>query len=236
MNQSSPSLVRHIKNHENAAEALILKHLREQTLYNDQTFYEAFTRDLLEAKKEVVIYCPFVTKYRSEYFRRTLQELKRRNIAVFIFTRPLEEHDMVMKSEVMCALRDYEELGACLVYLPGYIHEKLAVIDRLILWEGSLNILSQRKSRELMRRIPDDVTVKHTMQYLGINRQLATAYKAQYERLYRSLADGASERRIRARWIGLGLTGAILGIWLLIAITTTIGTSGIWGVLRLILG
>jgi phosphatidylserine/phosphatidylglycerophosphate/cardiolipin synthase-like enzyme len=146
-------------------------------LFDERSFYRSFTKDLLSAKKEVVIYSPFVTKFRSEYFKRTLIELRRRNIAVFIFTRPLKEHDLVMKSEVICALRDYEELGACLIYLPGYIHQKLAIIDREILWEGSLNILSQRQSREMMRLIPDTAMVKQTMQHLGISRQLASAYK-----------------------------------------------------------
>jgi hypothetical protein len=31
-------------------------------------------------------------------------------------------------------------------------HRKIAVIDNMVLYEGSLNILSQSKSREVMRR------------------------------------------------------------------------------------
>jgi hypothetical protein len=34
-------------------------------LYNEETFYRAFTRDVLAAKKEVIIYSPFVSKYRN---------------------------------------------------------------------------------------------------------------------------------------------------------------------------
>ena len=32
-------------------------------------------------------------------------------------------------------------------------HKKLAILDRKILWERSLNILSQTHSREIIRRI-----------------------------------------------------------------------------------
>ncbi len=37
--------------------------------------------------------------------------------------------------------------------LTGNFHRKLAVIDRTILWEGSLNILSQNRSQKVMSRI-----------------------------------------------------------------------------------
>jgi hypothetical protein len=38
------------------------------------------------------------------------------------------------------------------LYTAGH-HRKLAILDRSILWEGSLNILSQNSSSEIMRRI-----------------------------------------------------------------------------------
>lgn len=118
------------------------------SLYNEKTFYRSFIKDMLNADKEVIIYSPFISKFRSDFFNKTMKKLRRRNIDVFIFTRPIEEHEYFMQSEIKCALSDYEEMGATIFYLPGSIHEKVAIIDRKILWEGSLNILSQRTSRE----------------------------------------------------------------------------------------
>jgi hypothetical protein len=65
---------------------------------------------MLEAEKEVIIYCPFISKFRSDFFRQTLLKLRKKNVDVFIFTRPLEEHECLMRSEISCALKDYEEL------------------------------------------------------------------------------------------------------------------------------
>jgi hypothetical protein len=43
----------------------------------------------------------------------------------------------------------------------GNHHRKLAILDKKILWEGSLNILSQIYSREIMRRIDNqDLTLE----------------------------------------------------------------------------
>jgi phosphatidylserine/phosphatidylglycerophosphate/cardiolipin synthase-like enzyme len=194
MSIQSPAYKNHLRNLQNEADANKLHKLQKLDLYNEQTFYKAFVKDMLGAKKEIVIYCPFISKYRSEFFRKTFEALKKRNIAIFIFTRPLEEQEYLMRTEIKCALKDYEELGACIIHLPGFVHSKVAIIDREIFWEGSLNILSQRESKEIMRRIADEDSAKQIMSYLELNKELAEGYKFQYERLYRSLVENSKNK------------------------------------------
>ena len=162
-------------------------------LFNEQTFYKAFVQDMLKAENEVIIYSPFISKFRSDFFRETMTKLKKRNINVFIFTRPLEEHNLVMRSEITCALNDYKEFGADIFCLPGLIHEKVAIIDREILWEGSLNILSQRSSKEMMRRTTDKDSTMQVLTYLGLNKSLIEVYKEKYDILCRNLINGSKE-------------------------------------------
>lgn len=213
----SPSYRNHLRNLQNEVDAQKYRELKQLDLYDERSFYRAFTKDLLNSNQEVVIYSPFVSKFRSEYFTKTLIALRRRNIAVFIFTRPLEEVDYLMRSEVECALKDYETLGACLIYLPGLIHQKAAIIDREILWEGSLNILSQRESKEMMRRTVDEDVAKQVMSHLELNNKLAEGYKYQYERLYRNLAEnskfdfGQKFKVVTASFAGFALA---LAAWL----------------------
>lgn len=203
----SPAYKNHLRNLQNEIDAEKFHELQKLDLYNEQTFYKAFVEDILNARKEIIIYSPFVTKFRSDFFSDTFKKLRKRNICVFIFTRPLEEHDYLMRTEIKCALRDYEELGACITYLPGYIHAKIAVIDREILWEGSLNILSQRESKEIMRRIEDEDSAKQIMSYLGLNKELAEKYKFQYERLCRNLIENSKNN-----WLFTGLRIMKVGI------------------------
>jgi len=185
----SPSYKRHLENMQNEQDAEKYRESRMLDLYNERTFYPAFVRDMLKAEKEVVIYCPFISKYRAEFFKNSLEKLRHRNIAVFIFTRPVEEHELLTRNEIKAALADYEELGACIVQLSGFIHAKASIIDREIVWDGSLNILSQRLSKEFMRRTQDKDIAKQMLDHLGLNRKIAEGYKYQYERLYRSLVE-----------------------------------------------
>ncbi len=188
---------------------------QEREIYNEKTFYRAFVKDVLDADKEVIIYSPFISKFRSDFFADTFKKLRRRNVDVFIFTRPIEEHEYFVRPEIKSALNDYVEMGATVFYLPGSIHEKVAIIDRKILWEGSLNILSQRNSREMMRRSSDEHPAKQIMTHLGLNKKLVEGYKDKYERMYRSLVENKKEdRKAKMRIFFTGFLVPALTWWL----------------------
>lgn len=194
-------------------------------LFNEKTFYRAFIRDMLAAKKEVIIYSPFVSKFRTDFFKQTIEKLRHRNIEIFIFTRPIEEYDSMLQPQIRIALNRYEELGVCVFYLTGFIHEKVAVIDREILWEGSLNILSQRASREIMRRTSGENSAMQIIFYLGLNRKLAEGYKLKYERSYRNLIN-IPEQTFKPKMLIFlcGFSVSIM-IWLLFILIGGIVTS-----------
>jgi len=218
----SPAYRNHLRNLQNEVDADKLHKMQKGNLFNEKTFYPAFVKDMLAAKKEVVIYSPFISKFRSEFFKKTLLELRKRNIPVFIFTRSIEDHEYFARAEITCALKDYEEAGAQITYLSGYIHEKLAIIDREILWEGSLNILSQRESREMMRRISDETSTRETVSYLGLDKKLAEAYKFQYERLYHNMAKNLEEnKRTKIKLFFSGVVTPFI-VWCLFAVPKVI--------------
>lgn len=155
----------------------------EDNLYNEKTFYRQFIRDILKAKREVIIYSPYISRYRANLLIKTLEELSGRNVAVFVFTRPLEEYDNIIRCHISAVIERMEECGIT-VYFPGqYIHEKIAVIDRQVLWEGSLNILSQRHSNEIMRRIENKESALQVMSCLKLNKKLAEGYRSIYEKM-----------------------------------------------------
>lgn len=183
-------------------------------LYNEMTFYPALISDMLKAKSEIVIYSPFVSHYRSDTFNRIMHKCKDGDVSIFIFTRSLDEYDPIQRRCAAAVLSRYEEMGACVYYLNGAIHQKVAIIDREILWEGSLNILSQRASREMMRRITAEGSAKEVMSYLKLTSLLADGYRAKYQRL----ANGDQRnRKITIQKIVLGFM-VMTAVWWIINI------------------
>ncbi len=65
----------------------------ESTLYDQDTFYRAFTRDLLHSRNEVVIESPFITEKRMRTLLPIFAKLRSRDVQVVINTRNPTEHD-----------------------------------------------------------------------------------------------------------------------------------------------
>lgn len=205
----------YLTNRQNTINSEKSQELQNSDLFNEKTFYRAFISDMLEAKKEIIIYSPFVTKFRTDFFKQTIAKLRKRNIEIFIFTRPIQEYDSLFQPQIQVALDRYEEQGVSVFYLEGSIHEKVAVIDREILWEGSLNILSQRASREIMRRTADENSAMQIIAYLNLKKKLAEGYKLRYEKLCRNLIINSRQNyKMKICMFLLGLTIPIIIWWM----------------------
>jgi hypothetical protein len=67
-------------------------------------------------------------------------------------TRNPRHHDKLLEIQAWKSIRILRDSGVKVYFFNDMRHRKLAIIDQQILWEGSLNILSQVLSKEIMRR------------------------------------------------------------------------------------
>ncbi len=117
--------------------------MNSSSLYDEKTFYQTFLQDLDKCQNDVIIESPFVTSDRMRTFDRIFNILIKRGVNIYIITRNPREHNEFMESQSEDAIRWCEVIGIQVLMCAGNHHRKLAMIDRGILWEGSLNILSQ---------------------------------------------------------------------------------------------
>jgi len=124
-------------------------------LFDEKTFYKAFLTDLEGSRKEVIVESPFITITRMETFWPIFRRLVARGVRVYVVTRDPTEHTDGYEDQSEVEIQEFEAVGIQVLLCKGNHHRKLAIIDRNILWEGSLNILSQIHSREFMHRLED---------------------------------------------------------------------------------
>lgn len=139
-------------------------------LHDEKTFYKHFTHDLLEAKQEVIIESPFLATKRLNILKPTFEKLIARGVEVFVMTRDPLEHDEFLSEQAEAGIHYFEVLGIKTLLCDGGHHRKLAMIDRKVTWEGSLNILSQSHSREFMRRIESETLTQELFKFLKFDR------------------------------------------------------------------
>jgi len=85
-------------------------------------------------------------------------------------TRSPKEHDENMEEQSEEPISLFERMGIQVLLCMGNHHRKLAILDRKILWEGNLNILSQSYSREIIRRIENEELVLEMFDFLKLAR------------------------------------------------------------------
>ncbi len=141
-------------------------------LFDERTFYQTFLEDLEKCRDEVIIESPFVTNQRMRTFDRIFRKLLKRGVKIYIITRDPKEHDEFMEPQSEEVINWCEIMGIQVLLCMGNHHRKLAIIDREVLWEGSLNILSQAQSREIMRRIEGKETAMQMFNFLKLERFL----------------------------------------------------------------
>ncbi len=145
--------------------------LLTSSLFDENHFYSAFAKDLKRAKSEVVIESPYLTCRRTAELSPIFRKLIRKGVTVRINTRFPGHHDEYLRIQAWTALKQLKLVGVKVKLCNDYRHRKLATIDRSILWEGSLNIMSQNNSREVMRRTVSTILCKQMASFAGLNKR-----------------------------------------------------------------
>lgn len=143
-------------------------------LYDQDTFDEQFLRDLQKARSSVVIESPFIRSGRVDQLLSILARLQRRGVQVLINTRTPSEHDTLYMAQAENAVAALQELGITVLFTVKH-HRKIAIIDREVFYEGSLNILSYYDSCEIMRRTVSAIEAETLIKFIGLNRYLMKA-------------------------------------------------------------
>ncbi len=157
-------MYRHHKKRELGSSELV-----SSKLYDQNGFYKAFIKDLNKAKSRVIIESPFLTKKRVTSLLPTIEKLINKNVNVIVNTKPLDEQSFELYNQAYWSIARLQSIGVIVLFTTGH-HRKLAIIDSEILWEGSLNILSQNDSCELMRRIVSVNVVGEMLRFTRIKK------------------------------------------------------------------
>jgi len=137
-------------------------------LYDEKTFYEAFIGDVKKARSQVIIESPFLTLRRFRSLETVIEATLRRGVRVIVNTRNPDSHTPLMREQALSCVDILQELGAEVLYTVN-LHRKVAIVDD-VLWEGSLNILSQNDSCEMMRRTISADAVKQIIRFTKLSQ------------------------------------------------------------------
>lgn len=146
---------------------LFAPRLFESKLYDEVLFYPAFISDLKQASSTIIIESPFLSYRRAAALLPEFVRALDRGVSITLNTRNPHEHDESMRKQTQAMIQSFENMGVTIGIIPK-LHRKVAIIDKKILWEGSLNILSHASSREIMRRILSKEECRAMKKFLSV--------------------------------------------------------------------
>jgi hypothetical protein len=140
-------------------------------LFDEHSFFKAFSNDLKRAKRSVLIESPYITVRRAKEFSALMSKC-RRNLKVTILTRNPNHHNGNLIIQSIKGMEILRSSGAEVVVCDDLRHRKFAIIDDGILWEGSLDMLSHSNSKEIMRRDVSTTLCKQLINITSIDEDL----------------------------------------------------------------
>ncbi|GGS97555.1 hypothetical protein GCM10010156_64700 [Planobispora rosea] len=127
--------------------------------------------DIERAQRSIEIYCAFLDPTPVSRWLRCLTPRIREGIQVTVHTR--DQSDDTRKRDLVHEL----EAAGCLVTVRERMHEKIMIIDDIVLWHGSLNLLANTGPTDLMMRITDPAScqrVRHIVDRARMERPART--------------------------------------------------------------
>jgi len=140
-------------------------------MYTERNFWAKFFQDVKRSQQRLIILSPFLSVRRSSTFMDYFRAMKGRGIDIRVYTRPRNQQTGEMANQADIVVDQLRSIGVSVVE-KDRMHQKVAIIDDTIAWEGSLNILSHKDTGEHMRRFEGLSTVEEIIRNLDLDEEM----------------------------------------------------------------
>ena len=113
----------------------------ENRIFNQEEYWEVFSRDICNAKKEILVTSPYLHIAQVKRFLKLVSE----GIRVTIITGDESAFKSEAWDKVSKAVKFLEDNGVTVILLPE-VYQRYAVIDKSTLWYGGINFLGFEKT------------------------------------------------------------------------------------------
>lgn len=136
--------------------------------YDQNSFWANVIPDLKSTSTRLIIFCPFIRKGRIEILLPIFKQIIKRGGEVIVYTRSVSEHAGFYQKAARNLIDGMRRDGITVRIRKG-MHEKVILIDDVVVWQGSLNLLSHKSTTEQMQRIASPKVLNRVSELLDLN-------------------------------------------------------------------
>ena len=125
---------------------------RTSLIYDGHNYLPVFYADISASEKEVIIVSPYMRKKQLEQVTKVLSKAIANNTSVTVFTRPSDNFKESERALVELNTNYLKEENINVVNISN-LYQKFAIIDKFVVWFGSINFLSFGNCEESIMRL-----------------------------------------------------------------------------------
>ena len=132
-------------------------------IFDSETYHPVYVKDLLEAKQNIIIASPVISGAKVHELIRTLKDRQIKGIEVTIVTWNPDDYGF---GDAGYWMQLHEEMRQAGFYIKSTEEncEHFAIIDREIVWYGSMNLLGKTTTEDSMMRVPSRTIAAELME------------------------------------------------------------------------
>ena len=121
-------------------------------IFDIDTYQTPYQEDLLHAQKGIIICSPSLRRRKVEEFLQLIQPVQERGVAVTVITWQMDD-DKYGSSDARAAILERLRVSGIELCTIENLSEHFAIIDKSIVWYGSLNFLGKEDVEDSLMRI-----------------------------------------------------------------------------------
>ena len=123
-------------------------------IYDSGNYLETFERDLVEARRQIVICSPHIARNKTERLIALVKPIQERGVQVTVITADPENTRYESADYLHFLVEQLKEAGIH-VKLTEDETEHFAVLDELLVWHGGMNLLGRPDAWDNLIRVED---------------------------------------------------------------------------------
>lgn len=134
------------------------------SIFDSQSYFDIFEKDVISAADSIVISSPSFSFKKINWLCVESEHLQLGGVSIVVLTLAPEDYPEDGRDQHSAHIQRMESSGIMVMKLNKY-RERFAVIDRALVWYGSMNLLSNEKDDDSLMRISNPAVAEELLEF-----------------------------------------------------------------------
>ena len=134
------------------------------SIFDSQNYFDVFEKDVVSASKSIVISSPSFSFKKVNWLCAESEQLQLRGVSVVVLTLDPEDYPEDGRDQHKSHIEHLISSGVNLITRHKY-RERFAIIDKSLVWYGSMTLLSNEKEDDSLMRISNPAIAEELLEF-----------------------------------------------------------------------